>query len=65
MASRRRLKRASRWASTAAGLGSLPGTAAEILHDPIRAQICPDKLRSGEWVEVIETAQQHRTRATL
>lgn len=36
-----------------AGLGSLPGTAAEVLHDGVRAQLCPDKLSSGEWLEVL------------
>jgi len=41
------------------GLGSLPGTAAEILHDPVRATLCADKVSTGEWLEVIETA--HRT----
>jgi len=40
------------------GLGSLPGTAAEILVDAVRAVICPDKLRAGEWLEVIETAHE-------
>jgi FO synthase len=40
----------------AEGLGSLPGTAAEILDDEVRAQICPDKLSAREWVEVVETA---------
>src|ERR1700722_2240332 len=35
-----------------AGLGSLPGTAAEILDDDVRAVICPDKLNTGEWLEV-------------
>jgi len=40
----------------AAGLNSLPGTAAEILHDDIRSIICPDKLSSNEWVKIIETA---------
>jgi FO synthase len=38
------------------GLGSLPGTAAEILVDEVRAVICPDKLTSGEWQEVIAAA---------
>lgn len=38
------------------GLGSLPGTAAEILHDPVREILCADKLTSDEWVEVIETS---------
>lgn len=41
-----------------AGLGSMPGTAAEILNDDIRAVICPTKLSTGEWVEVIETAHR-------
>ena len=35
----------------AAGLSSLPGTAAEILDDEIRDIICPDKLRTDEWLE--------------
>jgi 7,8-didemethyl-8-hydroxy-5-deazariboflavin synthase CofH subunit len=39
-----------------AGLGSLPGTAAEILDDAVRAELCPDKLSTQEWVEVISTA---------
>lgn len=49
------------------GLGSLPGTAAEILHDPVRAILCPDKLSTREWLEVIETAhgQGIRTTATI
>jgi FO synthase len=34
----------------------LPGTAAEILDDDIRAHICPDKLNTAEWLEVIGTA---------
>lgn len=40
----------------AAGLGSLPGTAAEILDDEVRAVICPDKLNTEQWLEVMETA---------
>ncbi len=40
----------------AAGLSTLPGTAAEILDDEVRAQICPDKLSSAQWLEVMETA---------
>jgi FO synthase subunit 2 len=39
-----------------AGIGSLPGTAAEILVDSVRQRICPDKLRSGEWRQIITTA---------
>ena len=38
------------------GLGSLPGTAAEILVDSVREKICPDKLRVKEWREVITAA---------
>ena len=40
----------------AEGLGSLPGTAAEVLHDDVRAKICPDKLTSEEWLRVVSTA---------
>jgi FO synthase len=38
------------------GLGSLPGTAAEILHDPVRRVLCPDKLTTDQWLKVIESA---------
>lgn len=38
------------------GLGSMPGTAAEILVDSIRTQICPEKLSTGEWCHVISSA---------
>lgn len=50
-----------------AGLGSLPGTAAEILDDDIRAVLCADKLSTGEWLAVIDTAHQAglRTTATI
>lgn len=41
-----------------AGLGSLPGTAAEILCDDIRAQICPDKLTTQEWLDVVGSAHR-------
>ena len=39
-----------------AGLGSLPGTAAEILDDEVRSVICPDKIDTAQWLEVMETA---------
>jgi FO synthase len=39
-----------------AGLASLPGTAAEILHDDVRAILCPDKVTTEEWLMVHETA---------
>jgi FO synthase len=50
-----------------AGLGTLPGTAAEILDDAVRVVICPDKLTAGEWLDVIETAHRVglRTTATI
>ncbi|HTV79597.1 MAG TPA: 5-amino-6-(D-ribitylamino)uracil--L-tyrosine 4-hydroxyphenyl transferase CofH [Steroidobacteraceae bacterium] len=50
-----------------AGLSTLPGTAAEILDDEIRDIICPDKLRTEEWLEVIATAHAVglRTTATI
>jgi len=41
-----------------AGLGSLPGTAAEILHDEVRAALCPDKLDTDGWLRVIEAAHR-------
>ncbi|GAA0325628.1 bifunctional FO biosynthesis protein CofGH [Sphingomonas oligophenolica] len=41
-----------------AGLGSLPGTAAEILDDEVRAQICPDKLTTQQWLDVIRAAHE-------
>jgi FO synthase len=47
-----------------AGLSTLPGTAAEILDDEIRDIICPDKLRTDEWLEVIATAHQVGLRTT-
>ena len=37
------------------GLGSLPGTAAEILDDEVRSVLCPDKLSTDEWSRVVET----------
>jgi FO synthase len=50
-----------------AGLSTLPGTAAEILDDEVRAIICPDKLRTDEWLNVIGTAHEVglRTTATI
>jgi FO synthase len=48
-----------------AGLSSLPGTAAEILDDEIRAIICPDKVKTAEWLEVMEAAHTVGLRATV
>ncbi|MFT6756357.1 MAG: FO synthase [Chitinophagales bacterium] len=47
-----------------AGLATLPGTAAEILDDEIRKIICPDKLNTGQWLEVLETAHQQGFKTT-
>lgn len=40
------------------GLDSMPGTAAEILVDRVREKICPDKLTTHEWIEVVKTAHK-------
>ncbi|MCL4241773.1 MAG: 5-amino-6-(D-ribitylamino)uracil--L-tyrosine 4-hydroxyphenyl transferase CofH [Dehalococcoidia bacterium] len=42
-----------------AGLGTLPGTAAEVLDDEVRVTLCPDKLTTQQWLDVVEAA--HRT----
>ncbi len=47
-----------------AGLGTLPGTAAESLDDAVRAIICPDKISAGEWLNVIEAAHKVGIRTT-
>jgi FO synthase len=51
----------------AAGLNTLPGTAAEVLDDEVRQVLCADKLNSEEWLEVMETAHKvgFRTTATI
>jgi FO synthase len=51
----------------AAGLGTLPGTAAEILDDEIRRIICPDKITTRQWLDVVEAAHGVglRTTATI
>ena len=48
-----------------AGLSSLPGTAAEILDDEVRAVICPDKVKTAEWLEVMEAAHGVGLRSTV
>ncbi|WP_207229398.1 5-amino-6-(D-ribitylamino)uracil--L-tyrosine 4-hydroxyphenyl transferase CofH [Ktedonosporobacter rubrisoli] len=50
-----------------AGLSTLPGTAAEILDDEVRATLCPDKLNTEQWLSVIEEAHRVglRTTATI
>jgi FO synthase len=47
-----------------AGLGTLPGTAAEILDDEVRAIICPDKIDTETWFEVMRTAHRMGIRST-
>ena len=51
----------------AAGLGTLPGTAAEVLDDEVRRELCPDKLSTDQWLTVMETAHGagFRTTATI
>jgi FO synthase len=48
----------------AAGLSTLPGTAAEILDDEVRAVICSDKVNTAEWLEVVRTAHSLGLRTT-
>ncbi|HEY5189085.1 MAG TPA: 5-amino-6-(D-ribitylamino)uracil--L-tyrosine 4-hydroxyphenyl transferase CofH [Solirubrobacteraceae bacterium] len=47
-----------------AGLGSTPGTAAEVLHDGVRERISPNKLPVARWVEVIEASHAEGIRST-
>ena len=47
-----------------AGLGTLPGTAAEILDDEVRAIICPDKVNTAQWLDVVRTAHGLGLRTT-
>ena len=51
----------------AAGLGTLPGTAAEVLDDAVRAVICPDKITTAEWLACMAAAhgEGFRTTATI
>jgi FO synthase subunit 2 len=42
-----------------AGLGSVPGTAAEVLSEPVRQRLCPEKLSAREWCAVV--LQVHRS----
>ena len=46
------------------GLGSTPGTAAEVLEDGVRERISPNKLPTGRWVEIIEAAHRAGLRST-
>jgi FO synthase len=47
-----------------AGLGTLPGTAAEVLDDEVRVTLCPDKLTTDEWLNVVEAAHNAGFRTT-
>jgi FO synthase subunit 2 len=47
-----------------AGLNSIPGTSAEILDDGIRSVICPQKITTDEWIEIITTAHRLGIRST-
>ncbi|HVW33582.1 MAG TPA: 5-amino-6-(D-ribitylamino)uracil--L-tyrosine 4-hydroxyphenyl transferase CofH [Acidimicrobiia bacterium] len=49
----------------AAGLATLPGTAAEILDDEVRAVICPDKVNTDEWLEVHRVAHSIGLRSNV
>ncbi|MGI8624878.1 MAG: 7,8-didemethyl-8-hydroxy-5-deazariboflavin synthase subunit CofG, partial [Solirubrobacteraceae bacterium] len=48
-----------------AGLGSVPGTAAEVLEDGVRQRISPNKLPAGRWVQIIEAAHDVGLRSTV
>jgi FO synthase len=48
----------------AAGLGTLPGTAAEILDDEVRAVLCADKIRTQQWLDVMRAAHGIGLRST-
>jgi len=48
----------------AAGLGSLPGTSAEVLDDRVRARIAPGRITTAEWIEVVTTAHAVGLRTT-
>jgi FO synthase len=49
----------------AAGLSTLPGTAAEILDDDVRAIICPDKVTTEEWLDAHRTAHEVGLRSNV
>ncbi|PAX51028.1 7,8-didemethyl-8-hydroxy-5-deazariboflavin synthase subunit CofH [Brunnivagina elsteri] len=41
-----------------AGVGSMPGTAAEVLNDSVRKILCPEKIDTNTWLEIVETAHK-------
>ena len=42
----------------AAGVGSMPGTAAEVLDDSVRRILCPEKINTATWLEIVETTHK-------
>jgi len=46
------------------GLGTLPGTAAEVLDDEVRTVLCPDKIGTARWLEVMRAAHRGGLRST-
>ncbi|MGB4321458.1 MAG: 5-amino-6-(D-ribitylamino)uracil--L-tyrosine 4-hydroxyphenyl transferase CofH [Candidatus Microthrix parvicella] len=48
-----------------AGLASLPGTAAEVLDDEVRAELCPDKINTEEWLEAHRVAHRVGLRSNV
>lgn len=42
----------------ATGVGSLPGTAAEVLDDQVRSILCPEKINTATWLEIVSTAHR-------
>jgi len=47
-----------------AGLDSMPGTGADILNDKVRKKISPDRIRTGDWVDIVKTAHHLGIRTT-
>ncbi len=41
-----------------AGVGSMPGTAAEVLEDGVRRILCPEKINTATWLEIVETTHR-------
>ena len=64
MCGRSGLPRGGVRAADEAGLGSTPGTAAEVLHDGVRERISPNKLPVARWVEMIEASHRTGLRST-
>ncbi len=42
----------------AAGVGSMPGTAAEVLNDRVRQVLCPEKINTATWLDIVSTAHR-------